>query len=116
MILGKATEKRHFHSVQSLSASLGINRERMARLLQKLGRIPAGATDAEVGVLRFDAQDISTLIADFETAIPLADVPDYIGASLSQMQALYASGVIEPLVPRDAPGHPAGRIRTAQPR
>ncbi|SDI92217.1 TniQ family protein [Alloyangia pacifica] len=104
VVLGQELRERRYHSVQSLASTLGINRTRMSRLLQKLGKIPVGASDAEAGVLRFDAQAIATLLNDFETAIPMADVADYIGASLSQMQALYASGLIEPLVPRDAPG------------
>ncbi|MBZ4021868.1 hypothetical protein CKO11_05265 [Rhodobacter sp. TJ_12] len=76
----------------------------MSRLLQKLGKVPASATDAEAGLLRFDAEEIVTLLQDFETAIPMAEVADYIGASLFQMQTLYAEGMIEPLVPRNARG------------
>lgn len=103
-VLGKRIEKRWFHSILSLSDTLGINTKRMSRLLQKLGRVPQGATDAEAGLLRFDADEISSLIADFETAIPRAEVADYIGSSLAQMQALYAAGILMPLIPRDAPG------------
>ncbi|MEP3040673.1 MAG: hypothetical protein ABJO97_18530 [Roseibium sp.] len=43
-------------------------------------------------------------MSDFETAVPLSDVPDYIGASLTQMQALYAASLLLPLVPRNSRG------------
>ncbi|UWQ57820.1 hypothetical protein K3722_15180 [Leisingera caerulea] len=54
--------------------------------------------------MRFDAQEITGLIADFQTAIEMKDVPAYIGASKNQFQTLYAGGIIRPLVPRDKPG------------
>ena len=103
-VLGVEVRKRRYHSVQSLAETVGINRTRMSRLLQKLNRVPQGATDAESGLLRFEADEIATLVSDFETAVPLSDVPDYIGASLTQMQALYAANLLLPLVPRNSRG------------
>lgn len=103
-VLGVEVRKRRYHSVQSLAETVGINRTRMSRLLQKLNRVPLGATDAESGLLRFEADEIATLVSDFETAVPLSDVPDYIGASLTQMQALYAADLLLPLVPRNSRG------------
>lgn len=103
-VLGVEVSKRRYHSVQSLAETVGINRTRMSRLLQKLNRVPLGATDAESGLLRFEADEIATLVSDFETAVSLSDVPDYIGASLTQMQALYAAELLMPLVPRSSRG------------
>ncbi|UWQ79724.1 TniQ family protein [Leisingera sp. S132] len=103
-VLGYEIRERRYHSVHSLSEETSIPRVRMSRMLQKLGKIPAGATHAECGLLRFDAQEITGLIADFQTAIEMKDVPAYIGASKNQFQTLYAGGIIRPLVPRDKPG------------
>lgn len=102
VVLGQEVTERRFHSVQSLSETLRIERRRMSRLLRKLGKVPVGASDAEAGLLRFDAKEVTLLLEDFETAIPMVEVADYIGASLFQMQTLYAEGMIEPLVPRRA--------------
>ncbi|OCX65733.1 hypothetical protein BFP70_08665 [Thioclava sp. SK-1] len=104
VVLGQEVTERRFHSVQSLSDALRIERRRMSRLLQKLGKVPVGASDAEAGLLRFEANEITTLLTDFETAIPMVEVADYIGASLFQMQTLYAAEMIEPFVPRKARG------------
>lgn len=43
-------------------------------------------------------------MADFETAIPLESLADYIGASFSQARTLYSEGILKPLIPADAPG------------
>ncbi|WP_349295697.1 TniQ family protein (plasmid) [Thioclava sp. 'Guangxiensis'] len=104
VVLGQEATERRFHSVQSLSEALRVERRRMSRLLQKLGKVPVGASDAEAGLLRFEANEITTLLMDFETAIPMVEVADYIGASLFQMQTLYAEGMIFPIVPRKARG------------
>ena len=66
-------------------------------MLQKMGRVPEGATGAECGRMRFDADEITGFIADSETAIPLLEVPEYIGASKRQVlevdgQIYYVAG------------------------
>lgn len=103
-ILGHEIEFRRFHSVQSLGDTLGRKSVQMARILKKLGRIPADASADEWSRIRFDAQAIATLVADFEDAIPLEGLADYIGASFSQGRALYSGGILRPLIPADAPG------------
>ncbi|MFW2588548.1 TniQ family protein [Sagittula sp. SSi028] len=103
-ILGHEIEFRRFHSVQSLGDTLGRKSIQMARILKKLGRIPADTTAEEWNRIRFDATEISALVADFETAIPLEDLADYIGASFSQARTLYSEGIVKPLIPADKPG------------
>jgi hypothetical protein len=96
--------KRRLHSVISLAVTLKVNRRRMSRLLQKLGLVPEGATNGESGRLVFPVEEVEQLIKDYETAIPLAQVPDYIGGTQSQTLALYRAGVLPPVIPADAPG------------
>ncbi|TFL18457.1 TniQ family protein [Jannaschia formosa] len=103
-ILGEEVKRRQFYSLQSLADSMGLDRRRLSRLLQKLGHIPAGATDAESGRLVFPADAMEEFCSDWRNAILLHDVPDYIGASKRLTHALYAAGVLEPLVPADEPG------------
>lgn len=103
-VLGQEIEFRRFHSVQSLGETLGRKTVQMARILKKLGRIPADASAADWSQIRFDAEEIATLVADFENAIPLEDLADYIGASFSQARALYSERILKPLIPADAPG------------
>lgn len=104
IVLGVEITKRKFHSLESLAQQMAIKRIRLSRLMQKLGYIPVGASDAESGVLVFDADEVITLIDDFGSAIALNDVPLYVGASKHQFDALYASGILTPLIPRNGPG------------
>jgi hypothetical protein len=103
-LLGEPVGKRRLHSVISLAVTLKVNRRRMSRLLQKLGLVPEGATNGESGRLVFPVEEVEQLIKDYETAIPLAQVPDYIGGTQSQTLALYRAGVLPPVIPADAPG------------
>ncbi|CUH74643.1 hypothetical protein [Tropicibacter naphthalenivorans] len=103
-ILGQEIEFRRFHSVQSLGDTLGRKSLQMARILKKLGRIPPDAIAEEWNRIRFDADEIATLVADFEDAVPLEDLADYIGASFSEARTLYSEGILKPLIPADAPG------------
>ncbi|WP_282603997.1 TniQ family protein [Paracoccus sp. PARArs4] len=103
-LLGKPVTERRLHSVISLSTTLKVNRRRMSRLLQKLGLVPPGATDGETGRLVFPVEEVEQLIRDYETAVPLAHLSDYIGCSHSQALSLYRAGILSPLIPANAPG------------
>lgn len=103
-LLGEVVAERRLHSVKSLSLTLKVDRRRMSRLLQKLGLVPEGATDAESGRLVFPVHEVEQLVKDYETAIPLAEVPEYIGGTQSQTLALYRAAVLPAVIPADAPG------------
>ncbi|WP_370160704.1 hypothetical protein [Limimaricola soesokkakensis] len=103
-VLGVEITHRRYHSVESLAEVTGISRSRLGRLLQKMGKVPAGATEAECGRIRFEADEITGFIADSETAIPLLEVPEYIGARKRQVEMLYAAEIVLPLVPRTGRG------------
>jgi hypothetical protein len=99
-VLGVEITERRFHTLYSLSAEVGIDRPRLSRLLRKLGKIPVDATEVEGGNLVFDAVTTVPLIEAFQTAIPLRDVPEYLGATKRQIEILYREGFVQPLVPR----------------
>lgn len=88
----------------SLSETLGIHRKRLTRLLAKLGLAPKGATDAETGQLTFPVGAVEDLQEDVANAIQYEDVANYIGASIRQVQMLYATGMITPLFPPNGAG------------
>lgn len=52
----------------------------------------------------FEAATAVPLIKAFETAVPLQDVPQYIGATKSQIEILYRVGIVQPLIPRSGRG------------
>ncbi|RRH77398.1 TniQ family protein [Falsigemmobacter faecalis] len=104
MLLGERVKERRLHSVKSLSETLKTDRRRMSRLLQKLGLVPEGATDAESGKLVFPVQEIEQLVQDYHSAVPLALVPEYLGGSKAMVLALYGAGQLKSLIPADAPG------------
>ncbi|ASP20389.1 TniQ [Antarctobacter heliothermus] len=99
-VLGVEITERRFHTLYSLSTAVGIERPRLSRLLKKLGRIPSSATEVETGNMVFEVDKTVPLIEAFKTAIPLHDVPEYLGASQRQVEILYRVGVLQPLVPR----------------
>lgn len=103
-LLGMEVTERRFHTLYSLSYAVGIQRPRLARLLKKLGQIPQNATETDAGNMIFDAQKTVPLIEAFKTAIPLHDVPAYLGATKHQVETLYRTGAIFPLVPRTERG------------
>lgn len=109
-LLGDVVTERRLHSVKSLSLTLKVDRRRMSRLLQKLGLVPEGATDGESGHLVFPVKDVEQLVKDYETAIPLAKVPEYVGGTQSQTLALYGAGILPAVIPADAPGAVRGVI------
>ncbi len=99
-VLGAEITERRFHTLYSLSTAVGIERPRLSRLLKKLGRIPSSATEVETGNMVFEVDKTVPLIEAFKTAIPLHDVPEYLGASQRQVEILYRVGVLQPMVPR----------------
>ena len=103
-VLGVEITERRFHTLYSLSSAVGIERPRLSRLLKKLGEIPANSTEVETGNMVFEVDKTVPLIEAFTTAIPLRDVPDYLGASKRQVEILYRAGIIQPLVPRKERG------------
>lgn len=103
-LLGAPVAQRRVHSVISLATTMKVNRRRMSRLLQKLGLVPEGATDGESGRLVFPVEEVEQLIADYTTAIPLAQLSEYIGGTHSQALSLYRAGVLRPVIPAEAPG------------
>ncbi|MFA5539879.1 MAG: hypothetical protein WCZ72_03130 [Gemmobacter sp.] len=90
---------RTSYTLQSLSAEFRMDRRRLSRLLQKIGKVPSGATDKESGNLIFDAAETLSLMKAFQSAIRLHDLPEYFGASSRQIEILYRSGLLKPLVP-----------------
>lgn len=103
-VLGVEIAERRYHTLYSLASAVGIDRPRLSRLLKKLGEIPPDATEVECGNMVFDAATAVPMVEAFETAIPLRDVPDYLGASKRQVEILYREGIVLPLVPRSGRG------------
>ncbi|WP_417702431.1 hypothetical protein [Pseudophaeobacter sp.] len=52
----------------------------------------------------FEAATTIPMVEAFKAAVPLRDVPDYLGASKRQIEILYREGLVLPLVPRSGPG------------
>ena len=104
LVLGVEITKRKFHSLQSLSLETGISHFRLSKLLQMLGHVPRSASDFEKGKLVFDADEVVNFVQDYSSAIPLRDVPLYLGASKHQFDVLYAAEILSPLIPRNGPG------------
>ncbi|MBL3570029.1 TniQ family protein [Rhodovulum visakhapatnamense] len=103
-VLGVEITERRYHTLYSLAAVVGIDRPRLSRLLKKLGEIPANATEVDCGRMVFEAATAVPMVEAFKTAVPLRDVPEYLGASKRQVETLYREGIVLPLVPRSGPG------------
>jgi hypothetical protein len=103
-VLGVEIAERKFHTLHSLSSAVGVERLRLARLLKKLGQISEDATEVDAGNMVFQVATTGPLIEAFKTAVPLKDVPDYLGATKGQIEALYRVGILQPFVPRTGPG------------
>jgi len=103
-VLGVEITERRYHTIYSLSTEVRIDRPRLSRLLKKLGQVPQGATEIETGNMVFNSVETVSLIEAFRTAIPLSDVPDYLGASKRQVEILYREGLLKPLIPRNGRG------------
>jgi hypothetical protein len=103
-VLGVEITERRYHTLHSLSATVGIARPRLSRLLKKLGEIPAGATEVESGNMVFETAKTVPLIRAVKTAVSIHDISEYIGASKRQVETLYRKGIIRPLIPRNGRG------------
>lgn len=103
-VLGVEITERRYHTIQSLSEAVRIDRSRLSRLLKKLGEIPGDATEVASGNMVFEVDKVVPLIEAFTTAIRLHDVAEYLGASQRQVEVLYRAGLIKPLVPRNQRG------------
>ena len=103
-LLGEVVSERRLHSVQSLAATLKIDRRRMSHLLQKIGLVPEGASDAESGRLVFPVQEVEQLVQDYEASVPLAEAPAYLGGSQRLTLSLYRSGLLPPVIHSEAAG------------
>lgn len=103
-LLGEEVTERHLHSIATLSEVTRIPRRRLTRLLQKLGRVPEGISDLESGHIVFPADEVEQLCRDFADAVSLEEVPDHIGASIRQTQALRRAGILTPIVGGKKPG------------
>ena len=103
-VLGVEIAERQYHSLYSLSETVGIERKRLARLLKKLGKVPEHASEIDAGNMVFRAAETTELVETFQTAIPMHDVPEYLGATKHQFEALYREGVVRPVIPRTGRG------------
>lgn len=103
-VLGVEITERRYHTLRSLSAAVGIERPRLSRLLRKLGEIPVDATEVESGNMVFEAATTVPLIQSFNTAVPMQEIPAYLGASKRQIELLYHSGIVKPFIPRTGRG------------
>lgn len=103
-VLGVEITERRYHTLHSLSGTVGIARPRLSRILKKLGEIPAGATEVESGNMVFEAAKTVPLIRAVKTAVSIHDIAEYIGASKRQVETLYRKGIIRPLIPRNGRG------------
>lgn len=104
LLLGAEVSERRLHSIATLSEVTGITRRRLTRLLQKLGHMPGEISDFDASHLTFPAVAMEQLCRDLSDAIPMEDVPDYIGASMRLTQALRRVGILTPLVQGQKPG------------
>ncbi|WP_240722821.1 hypothetical protein [Poseidonocella sp. HB161398] len=103
-VLGVEITELRYHTLYSLSAAAGIDHSRRSRLLKKPGEIPANATEVDCGNMVFEAATTIPMVEAFKTAVPLRDVPEYLGASKRRVEILYREGSVPPLVPRSGPG------------
>lgn len=103
-VLGVEITERKYHTLQSLSAEVDIPRVRLSRVLKKLGQVPEDATEVDCGNAVFEATKTVPMIEAFKSAVRLQDVPDYLGATKGQFEALYRMGIVKPLVPRTGRG------------
>ncbi|MEF3046349.1 TniQ family protein [Pseudotabrizicola sp. L79] len=87
-VLDVEVNERRYHSLYSLSATLGIERPRLSRILRKMEVISGNATEKDVGNMVFEVARTVPLVEAFATAIPLRDVPDYLGATKRQKKTL----------------------------
>lgn len=69
-----------------------------------MGEIPESASELEGGNMVFEVERTMRFIDAFKTAVSLADVPAYIGASKRQVEILYRNGTLKPLVPSTSRG------------
>lgn len=103
-VLGVEITERKYHSIQSLSGEVGIPRVRLSRVLKRLGQLPEDATDVDCGNAIFEASKAVPMIGAFKSAVRLQDVPDYLGATKRQFEALYRENIVKPLIPRSGRG------------
>jgi len=103
-VLGVEITERKYHTIQSLSAEVDIPRVRLSRVLKKLGQVPEDATEVDCGNAVFEATKTVPMIEAFKSAVRLQDVPDYLGATKGQFEALYRMEIVKPLVPRTSRG------------
>lgn len=104
IVLGKEITERRFHTIYSLSKEVGIDRPRLSRVLKKLELVSQDATEVEIGNKVFEAAAAVPLIEALKTAVPLSEVPGYLGASKRQVEILYGADIVKPLVPRTGRG------------
>lgn len=79
-LLRAEVSERRLHSIATLSEVTGIARRHLTHLLQILGEVPDGISDCDASRLIFPADAMEQLCPDLSDAIPMEDVPDYIGA------------------------------------
>lgn len=103
-VLGVEITERKYHTLQSLSAEVDIPRVRLSRVLKRLGQLPEDATDVDCGNAVFEAAKTVPMIEAFKSAVRLQDVPDYLGATKRQFEALYRENIVKPLIPRSGRG------------
>ncbi|MDE4276534.1 hypothetical protein PXK58_19435 [Phaeobacter gallaeciensis] len=96
-VLGVEITERRFHTLYGLSAAVGIKRPRPARLLKKLGEIPAVTTEIEGGKMVFEAVTTVSMIEAFQTAIPFAISPN-ISAQRNGRLKFSLGGIVLPLI------------------
>lgn len=99
VVLGHVVDRRKVHSVNSLANATGLNRFRLYRIIQKAGMIPEDASGSALNQFVFPAEQAEQFIAQIQNSIPLNQVPDVLGCSVTHAENLANSGFISSIVP-----------------
>jgi len=96
-LLGKEVKQQRRHSVASLAAVSGVHRKTVKNALMKANMLPL---DSDLPDIRctFPAEPAERLIAGIKRAVPVAQVPRYLGCSRTHASLLLKAGTLKPVI------------------
>ena len=98
-LFGKEVERRHRHSITSLSKATGLNVKTLKNALSSAGFLDGHDADKRDEWASFDAAKGEAFAHRIRNSIPINNIPGYINCNRTQAEMLVRQGIIPKLIP-----------------
>ena len=99
VLFGREVERRHRHSIRSLSKATGLHAKTLKHALSAAGFLDGDDTEKREEWASFDAAQGEAFAHRIRNSIPMTKIPAYINCNRTQAEMLVRQGILPKLIP-----------------